>query len=32
MTTRTIYPGEHEVEVLINGVLRETRRFVVSPN
>lgn len=30
MTTRTIRPGEHEVEILINGRSRARRSFVVT--
>jgi hypothetical protein len=31
VTTRQYYPGEHAVEIQINGTLFERRRFVVTP-
>ena len=30
MTTRALYPGEHRVEVVVNGVARGKRRFVLQ--
>lgn len=30
MTTRTLYPGEHRIEVVVNGIARASRSFVLK--